>query len=82
MLVHDRGKKRKLTISREVICEACSGSGSTKAGAVAECSTCHGSKREMVCAIVLFTHLNSSQNSQVLCLNAFDLIFTVCNEHV
>jgi chaperone protein DnaJ len=36
------GKKKKMKVSRNVICDACSGSGSKKKGAVTKCSGCDG----------------------------------------
>jgi DnaJ family protein A protein 2 len=37
-----QGKKKKMKVSRNVICDACSGTGSKKKGAVTKCSGCDG----------------------------------------
>ena len=44
----DRGKTRKLKVSRNIICDGCAGKGSEKEGASSTCTACRGAGREMI----------------------------------
>jgi len=43
-----KGKTKKLKVNRNIICDTCSGDGTTVKGAMKKCEQCHGRKQEMV----------------------------------